>query len=202
LGRGVKTIDCFRGNADRRIESKTDVSAAQIVIDGLGHADARYTLLNQCIGHALRIVSANRDQRVQLIALNGGDTLLYTARLFADVRTRGAQNGSSQLQDPRDALNRQRHRLVFQNTSPAFQEANKLIAVMKNAFAHSRTNHSVQAGTVPATRKNSNPHDAFSLNTISMGNLVCIFKLYVGEGARNVRERTRNRRPCGYPRNE
>src|SRR6185437_2513572 len=115
FGSGVEAINCFRGNADRRIESKTDVSAAQIVIDGLGHADARYTLLNQSIGHALRIVSANRDQRVQLIALNGGDTLLYTARLFADVRTRGAQNGSSQLQDPRDALNRQRHRLVFQN---------------------------------------------------------------------------------------
>ena len=67
VGGGVDAVDGFGGNHDGRVEAEGLVGAVDVVVDGLGNAHAGDAVLAQKERHRLRVVAAERDQRVDLV---------------------------------------------------------------------------------------------------------------------------------------
>jgi hypothetical protein len=68
LGGRVQPVDRLGGNHHRGVEAEARVGAAEVVVDGLGHADAVHAALGQFHRDRLGIVAAHRDQGVQLLS--------------------------------------------------------------------------------------------------------------------------------------
>ena len=106
-----------------------------------------------CVSSPPRAMSAS-----SLLLLDVGETLLEAAFDLLDVSARGAKDGAAALEDAAGGLEVERHRFVVDDAAPAFHEADELIAVVVDAFAHNGANDGVQAGAVSASGKHSNPH--------------------------------------------
>src|ERR1700678_743374 len=64
VGGGVDAIDGFGGDHDRSVVSEGLVGAADVIVDGLGNADGIDAVVTQEERDGLRVVAAERDERV------------------------------------------------------------------------------------------------------------------------------------------
>ena len=158
LGGGVQSIDRFGGDHHRRIEAEADVGAVEVVVDGLGNANAGHAGLNQRVGDGLRIVTADGDQRIELVGLEDLDAFLDPALDFAHIGPRGTKNRAALDQNLVHFLQRQLHGVVVEDAAPAFQESDKLVAVVIDAFPYDRMNDRIQSGAIAAAGQHTNSH--------------------------------------------
>src|ERR1700761_2944764 len=158
FGGGVKAVDGFGGDGDGGVEAEADVGAGEVVVDGFRDADAGHAALDELDGDGLRVVTTEGDEGVEVVFFDVGETLLEAAFNFFYVGARGAKDGAAAMEDTASGLKIERHGLVVDDAAPAFHEADELVAVEVNAFAHSGANNGVEAGAVAAPGKHSNPH--------------------------------------------
>jgi hypothetical protein len=104
------------------------------------------------IGDGLCVVAADGDQGVQLIGLEDLHAFLNAAFDLADVGARGAQDGAALVENAVDFFHRQRDGVVVEHAAPAFEEADKLVSIMGDAFFDDRMNHGIQTWAVSAAR--------------------------------------------------
>ncbi|SKU46622.1 Uncharacterised protein [Mycobacteroides abscessus subsp. abscessus] len=71
FGCAVQPVDCLGGDGQRRIESECDIGAIDIVIDGLGHPDHGNVLVGQPAGGGEGAFSADRDQHIDPVVVEG-----------------------------------------------------------------------------------------------------------------------------------
>src|SRR5690242_17455549 len=147
---GVQAIDSLGGDHYGGVEAKADIGAAEVVVNGLGNADAVDAALAESKRDGLGVVAAKRDERIELVALDGLQALFKAARHLLYVGARRAQNRAALLQDAGGRLQVQRHGDVVDDAAPTFHKADKLIAVVLNSLAHRGANDSVQTGAVAA----------------------------------------------------
>src|ERR1700744_955754 len=58
FGGGMQPVNGFGGDRDCGVKAEAGVGAAEVVVDGLRHADNLYALFDQRVGHALGIIAA------------------------------------------------------------------------------------------------------------------------------------------------
>ena len=157
-GGGVQTVDRLGGDHDRRIETEADVGAVEVVIDGLGNANAGNAGLDQRVGDGLRVVAADGDERIELVGFEDLNAFLDAALDLADVGARGAENGPAFDENAVHFFEGQLYGVVVEHAAPAVEEANELVTVMNDAFSHDRMNDRIQPRTVSAARQHTNSH--------------------------------------------
>src|SRR5215469_1092969 len=169
---GVHTVDSFSRNADGGIETKTEISAAEVVIDGLGYTDDLYAALVQLHGNRLSIIAANRNQHLNPIVLQVFDTAFNATLTFCGVGARTAEDSAAARQDTGDRLQIKWHGHIFEHAAPAFQKANEFILVMKDALAHHRPDDRIQSRAIASPSENSDLHSTPRIILLKVGELL------------------------------
>ena len=79
VGSRVNAIDSLGCNHHRRVEAKRRIGPVNVVVDRLGNAHTGHAVLAQIKRHRLRVVSAQRNQRIDLVELQNFLDLFDTA---------------------------------------------------------------------------------------------------------------------------
>src|ERR1700733_2392905 len=143
VGSGVNAIDCLRGDRYSSVETKGCVGPVDVVINGLGNANAGHTVLAQEQGHRLRIVAPEGDQRINPVDLQDLLDLFNAARNLLHVGARRMQNGAPFQLDAIDFFQSKGNEIVVQDAAPAVQKADEFIAIVVDALFHSRVDHRI-----------------------------------------------------------
>src|SRR6185369_3533311 len=136
LSCGVDPVDGLGGNINRSIETKSEVGAGQVVVDGLGDAHHINAFFVQPLGYRKRVVAADGDQGLDLMLLQGSDAFFQSISFLAGVGARSAENGAAAGKDSAHTGKIQRHRFVLHQTAPAFEKAHKFVFLVEATFAH------------------------------------------------------------------
>ena len=92
---------------DGRVEAEGVVGAVEVVVDRLRDADDREVVLGvEPRRDAERVLAADRDERVELLALEGREHPLDAALDLVRVRARGAEDRAAAREDPGDVAAR------------------------------------------------------------------------------------------------
>ena len=158
IGGGMDAVDSLGGNHYGGVEAEGLVGAVDVVVNGLGHAYAGYAVLAQVEVHRLRVVAAQRNQRIDLVGLQNLLHLFDAAGNLLHVGARRVQDGAALQLDAVNILQSEGNELVVQHTAPAVEKADELIAIVVDALPHGRINHRIQSGAVAAAGQQSNSH--------------------------------------------
>ena len=158
FGGGVYAINGFGRGVHRGVETKTEVGPHQIVVDGLGNADHFQAQFVHTLGHAHGVVSADGDQGFHTVGPQDFHAALQSAFALGRIGPRSAQDGASPRQNARDRIHVHLHGLVLVNPAPPFHEADKLIVIVHDAFAHHRSYDGVQSRAVATAGQNPDSH--------------------------------------------
>ena len=147
----MDAIDGLGGDHDGRVEAEGLIGAADVVVDCLRNADGVDAVFGQKQRDGLRVVAAERNQRIDLVDLQDLLHLLDAAGNLLHVGARGVKDGAALELNAVGVFERKRNEVVVEHAAPAIEEADELVAVGLDALAHRRINHSIQSGAVAAT---------------------------------------------------
>ncbi len=150
VGGGVNAINGFGGDHDGGVEAEGLVGAVDVVIDGLGNADGVDAVVGKIESDGLRVVSAESDERVNLVELENFLHLLDAAGDLLHVGAGGVEDGAALELNAVGVLERQRDEVVVEHTAPPVEEADEFVAVGLDSLAYRRIDNSIQAGAVAA----------------------------------------------------
>ncbi len=150
VGGGVDAVDGLGGDHDCGVEAEGLVGAADVVVDGLGHAHAIHAVLAQKERDRLRIVAAQRDERVNLVGLENFLHFVDAAGNLFHVGARGVQDGAALQLDAVDVFKSEGDEVVIEHAAPAVQKADEFVSVVVDALSHSRINDRIQSGAIAA----------------------------------------------------
>src|SRR6202034_2053705 len=168
IRRGVQPVDGLHRDVHRGVEAERVVGGAQVIVDGLGHADHLHPLLVQPGGDTQSVLPADRDQRIHAQA---GQVVLDPVQagpasgrgaLAQGVGARRAEDGAAAGQDAAHRRHVQRHGVALQRAAPAIAESGELIPVLRHSGAHDRPDDRVQAWAVTAAGQDSDSHGSSS----------------------------------------
>ena len=159
----MEAVDRVGGDLNGGVEAEGHLGAAEVVVDGLGHADhGKAVLAVKAVGDAERVLAADGDQAVDVEALerraDGVDAVVALER----VGPRGAEDRAAAGQDPARDVVGQRLAVAVQRAAPAVAEAEDLVAVVQRGLAHDRADDRVEAGAVAATGEDADAHTSGS----------------------------------------
>src|SRR5258708_38716651 len=154
----VNAVNCLSSDVDGSIEAETEIRATQIVVDGLGHANYFYAVLEELLRDGLRVIAAQDNQRFDAIGLQVLYAGLKSAIFLQGIGSRRAQDCPASLQDSGHGLKVEFADHVVHHAAPAFQEACELVVVMKDDFANLHPVYLVQSWSIPSTGEDANLH--------------------------------------------
>jgi hypothetical protein len=108
----------------------------------------------QAGGHSEGVLPADRDQGVEAFAPEVLEHAIHVALLLVRVRSRGAEDGSTPRQDPRDLTRAQGLELPLDETAPALADTDHPCAALQGAPGD-RPDDGVQTGTIASTRQDA-----------------------------------------------
>src|SRR5262249_31440470 len=145
------------------------VGAVQVVVDRLGHSYDRQSVLLEEPGRDTEgVLAADGHKCVQARSLDCVQDAADAAVELVGVRPRGAEDGSSAGQDPRDLARPERLELVLDQPSPPVPDADNLVPALERP-APDGTDDRVQARAVSAAGEDAYLH--LSIFTVSRGSL-------------------------------
>ena len=169
LGGRVQAVDRLGRDRDRGVEPERVVGAVQVVVDRLRDADDREGVLRvQLRGDAERVLAADRDERVELLALERREHLLDPAFDLVRVRARRAEDRPAPGQDPRDLAPAERLDDPVDEPAPALPHGGDLPAAVERPPRH-RADDRVQPRAVAAAGEDSEPRHSASLRRVRVG---------------------------------
>src|ERR1700722_14960236 len=151
VGSGMDTLDRLGSDHDGGIEAEGCISSVDVVVDGLGNAHTGHAILTQVQRHRLRVIAAQRNQRVNLVDLQHLLHLLNAARNLLHIGARGMENRTALQLNAIGVFKGERNKTVVEHAAPAVQKADKFVAVVIDPLAHNRVNHGVQPGAIAAS---------------------------------------------------
>ncbi|GDY42122.1 hypothetical protein SANT12839_030040 [Streptomyces antimycoticus] len=162
FGGGVEPVDGLGGDVDGGVEAEGVVGGGQVVVDGLGDADAADpVVVGEPGGDAEGVLAADRDQRVDLLLDQGLLDPPDAVLALEGVGAGGAEDGAAARQDAAHRADVEGNGVVLERASPAVPEADEVIAVFLYALAHDGADDRVEPGAVTATGQHSDPHRFF-----------------------------------------
>ncbi len=87
-----------------------------------------------------------------------GEAAFEAAFDFFDVGAGGAEDGAAALEDAGGGDEVEGHGAVVEDAAPAFEEADELVTVVEDAFAHYGADDGVESRTISTTGEHSNTH--------------------------------------------
>ena len=159
-GRVAQPVNGLQGGPRGGVEAERVVRLVQVVVHRLGHTDGLDAVqVVQLGGDAQRVLAPQGNQGVDLKLLQVRQHGVALVLLAGGERVgaRGAQDRTTLVNDPLDALQGQRRGRAFHQTSPALREADDLVAVVQAAQDRA-PNGRVQAGAVPAAGQHTDSH--------------------------------------------
>ena len=116
---GVQAVDRVRRDLHRRVVPEGHVGRRQVVVDRLGHSDTLRAVVLQGVRDAERVLSADRDERVEPAIGEVLQHLVDPAVELERVRTGRADDRASAGQDSRDCLRAEIAEIPVDEAAPA-----------------------------------------------------------------------------------
>jgi hypothetical protein len=158
---GVEAVDRVGRDLERGIEAEGEVRGPEVVVDRLGHAqDRQVVLVVEARGSAERVLAPDRDQAVEVEAL---ERLADTGRAVValeGVGPRGTQDGPAPREDASGGFDRELLEEVLERSAPAVAKADDGVAVVVDPLADDRPDRGVQPRAVPPSGQHSHAHAA------------------------------------------
>jgi radical SAM protein with 4Fe4S-binding SPASM domain len=148
FGSGMDAVNGAGGDVDGGVESKGEIGAGEIVVDGFGNTDDFDAIGVEFLRDGERVIAADGDEGVAVVAGQVFHAAFEAAVVLGRIGARGAENGAAAGQNAAYSAEAQFGSLVLEQTAPAFHEAHKLVAIMKGSLAHDRPYDSVEAGAI------------------------------------------------------
>src|ERR1700756_297158 len=158
IGSCVNAIHGLGGNGDCGVKAEGGVGAVDVVVDGLGHADAWHSVFAEVQGDRLSVVAAESNERVDFVDLQDFLDLLDSPWNLLYICARGMKDGAPLELNPVCLLQGQRNPLVVEYPPPAIKKSDEHVAVGLYSLSHGGIDHRVQAGAITATGQQSNTH--------------------------------------------
>ena len=167
LRRGVDLVDGFGSGVQRGIETEGHFGGAEVVVNGLGHANHRQATAMQIQSDLLRAVTAHHDERVQAQSTGvvehalreiAHDFLPVLGQLVLEriAAVGGTEDGSTPRQNAADALRIQPYRLLGPDQPvKTVADADHLPSVFLHRTPYRRPDHRVQSGTIATASANA-----------------------------------------------
>ena len=160
--RGVQPVDRLHGDVHRGVEAERVVGRAEVVVDGLRHADDGNALAVQPRRDAERVLAADHHERVHAqagqVVLDPLDAVAPGTVLLERVRPRRAEDRAAARQDAAHRVHVQRHRVRLKRTTPAVTEPYELQAELLDPPAYHGADDRVQPRAIAAPGKHSHSH--------------------------------------------
>ncbi len=158
LGGGVYAVEGLADDVAGGVKSESVIGAAEIVVDGLGNADDLGAAFVQLLGDRKRVVTADRDESLDLICFERGQATVDAVGALRGIGARSAQDGAAARQNAAHRVKIEGNADVFQDAAPAFHEPDEFVFISEDALAHDRANDGVQARTIPSAGQHTNLH--------------------------------------------
>jgi hypothetical protein len=172
-GRRPHAIDRVRRDLHRGREAEREVRPVDVVVDGLGDADAADAPVDERLGAGHRAIAPDDNQRLQPVLLDDRHALIcpildlrravgqQAARELARVGLVGRpEDGASLEENAGDIPRRERADAVLDQPEEAVLDADGLDAVRRGILHHS-ADDSIEAGAVAAARENADAGDGW-----------------------------------------
>jgi hypothetical protein len=169
-GGGVDLIETFRGRVYGGIEAEGSFTASQIIVDGLGHANAVDAVFDQVRGAGHGAVAADAHDGVELVGAHVIDyavgdvdpfglAVAFDGKALGVGLVAGAEDGPAQGQDVRDVIPLQLAHAVLDQAQEAIFDAQHLQLVLVHGRLGHGSNHGVQPWAVAASGEHSDAFD-------------------------------------------
>ena len=164
LGRRREPVERLGRDRDGRVEAERHVRPGDVVVDRLRDADDSEPLLLERECRAERSVTADHDDGVDSVRLDGASDARVAVAVDIRVAARRPEDGAAALQDPPYVVATERAHVPVHEPLPAVDDAHDLHAVGHRRPHHDRTDDGVESGAVAAGSENAY-HHAGELNT-------------------------------------
>ena len=159
LGGRVQPIDRVGRDLHRGVEPEREVGRREVVVDRLRDADHLHAVARQLVRDAERVLAADRDHRVDAVALRawpctraGPSSVLYG--FVRDVPRIVPPRGSS----PRTDSSVSGTDSPSIEPAPAVPVADDLVLEVRGTLAHHGADHRVEARAVTTAREHADTH--------------------------------------------
>ena len=160
LGGRVQPVDRLGADVDGGVEAEGVVGAREVVVDRLRDADDGEVVLGvQPRRDAERVLAADRDERVEALALEALEHGVDAAVELVRVRARGAEDRAAARQQARDLAAAERLEDPVDEPAPALAHADHLVPARERP-PRDRADDRVQPGAVAAAGEDSDLHAA------------------------------------------
>src|SRR3954451_6737836 len=151
----MQAVDRVGGDLHRGLEAERVIGPCQVVVDRLGDAHDVDAVVGQSLGHAERVLTADRDQPVEAELLERGAHALEPVIFLVGVRARCAEDRPAAVEDAAGRLVRQLAGVTGHDAGPAVAEAEELVVVGVDALADHGADDGIEAGAVAAPGQES-----------------------------------------------
>ena len=157
---GMEPVDCVGGGLHRGIEAERHLGGREIVVDGLGNSDEADTFSAEPMGHTECVLTADRDDRVEVFGLHGGQHAGDPVVGVERVRPRRSEDRAAPRQEATYRVEIEVDHITLDDTAPPVPESDDGVPVLRDALAYDRADHGVQSGAVAPTGQDPNAHVA------------------------------------------
>ncbi len=162
FGGGVQAVDGLHRDVDRRVEPEGVVGGRQVVVDGFGNPDNRDSFGVEPGGDAEGVLAPDGDEGVDPQVVNSfpdaGDAVVHLVGVCAT----GTENRPTARKNAADRVDAERHRSIFQGTTPAVPKTYERMSIDIYSFTDDRPYDRIQPWAVPAACQHADPHDRTS----------------------------------------
>ena len=163
LGRRVEAVHGLGRHGHRGLKAERVVGGLEVIVDGLRHGDHRDAEVAEALGDLERAVAADGNDAVDAelgnVRHDLGRTILRAApsvRVFEGIAAvRRAQQCAPFGKDAADALQRQRHDRLREQSLETELDSDHLEVVFADQRARGRADDSIESRTVAAAGKES-----------------------------------------------
>lgn len=150
----MKPVNCVRDDADRRVETESEIGPADIVINSFGDPyDGVVVHAPHIARRAQRPIAADDDQPVEPMLLPVMTNLFERSCFVERVGARRAEDRAAARENARDGTAREWDDVIFDQAAPTVFDAEHL-RVFNQCATHDSADNCIEAGAIAARRQN------------------------------------------------
>ncbi|MBG9885003.1 hypothetical protein ABE10_00055, partial [Bacillus toyonensis] len=157
----AQTVHRLGGDVHGRVEAEGVVRGAQIVVYRLRHPDDVDAVLREPIGRSEGALAADRDDPVDLVAIQGLRDVLGPAPFsLVGVGPTRPEDRPAHLGQALHLVPSEREEVAVHDAAPAVADPDELEVVGRGPLEHDATDHGVESGAIAAAGENADLHAA------------------------------------------
>src|ERR1700722_18996546 len=158
LGGGAEAVDRVSGYLDGGVEAERELRLREVVVDRLRDADGLDPVGGEAVGHTERVLSSDGDDRVEVVRDERPDHLVGSFARDEGIRPRGAEDGSTHLDDVSAPFLVEQDAVVVEHSAPTIQEADYVVSVDSAGAQDHCADYRVQSWAVAPACEDPDAH--------------------------------------------